>query len=199
MKKEEFRKFDFNFIANFDIKKLADKVSTLPENDFDGTKINSFLWNPTYQIAEVGFGDLSFLIKMAILTKKPLRPKVISKDKELWELVKPIVRYLEKTNPGKIHGTIVLSNLRAGHTVPEHRDYRHDSRDIDLLNFSNQTRRYHIPITTNKDSFFKNGDTTIHMKVGECWEINKGNIHSVRNDGPTDRINLIIDLVPDSI
>lgn len=199
MKKEKFREFDFNFIANFDIKKLADKVATLPEKDFDGTKVNSFLWNPTYQIAEVGFGDLSFLIKMAILTKKPLSPKVISKDKELWELVKPIVRYLEKNNPGKMHGTIVLSNLRAGLTVPEHRDYRHDARDYDLLNFSNQTRRYHIPITTNKDSFFKNGDTTIHMKVGECWEINKANLHSVRNDGTTDRMHLIIDLVPDSI
>lgn len=199
MKKKEFREFDFNFIANFDIKKLSDKVATLPEKDFDGTKINSFLWNPTYQIAEVGFGDLSLLIKIAILTKKPLNPKVISKDKELWDLVKPLVKYLEDLNPGKMHGTIVLSNLRAGHSIPEHRDYKHDSVDIDFLNFSNQTQRYHVVLTTNKDSFFTNGKTTINMKVGECWEINKGNVHSVRNDGQTDRMHLIIDLIPKGI
>jgi len=200
MKKEEFREFDFKFIANFNTKKLAEKVLSLPEKDFAvNTKINSFLWNPTYPIAAVGFGELSFLIKIAVLTKKPLNPKVISKDKELWELVKPIVKYLEKINPGKIHGTIGISNLQAGHAIPEHRDYNHDAKDADFLNFSNQTRRYHIPLITNKNSFFKNGDTTMHMKVGECWEINKGNIHSVRNDGPTDRMHLIIDLVPDSI
>jgi hypothetical protein len=199
MKKEEFREFDFNFIANFDIDKLSKKVSELPKEDFDGTKINSFLWNPTYQIAEVGFGDLSLLIKIAILTKKPLKPKVISKDKELWELVKPIVRYLEKMNPGKIHGTIVLSNLRSMHSIPEHRDYKHDSVDVDFLNFSNKTRRYHLVLTTNEHSFFTNGNTTISMKAGECWEINKGNVHSVKNEGDTDRLHLIIDLVPESI
>ncbi len=200
MKKEEFREFDFKFIANFDTKKLTEKVLSLPEKDFDvNTKANYFLWNPTYHIAEVGFGDLSLLVKIAILTKKPLKPKVVSKDKELWELVKPIVRYLEKINPGKIHGIIGISNLRAGHTIPEHRDYNNEAKDPDFLNFLNQTSRYHVPLTTNKNSLFTVGDTTMHMKVGECWEINKGNRHSVRNDGPTDRIHLIIDLVPDSI
>ena len=42
MKKEEFREFDFKFIANFNTKKLAEKVSSLPEKDFAvNTKINS--------------------------------------------------------------------------------------------------------------------------------------------------------------
>ena len=38
------------------------------------------------------------------------------------------------------------------------------------------------------------GDEIIQMKQGEIWEIDNANkVHSVNNDGNTDRIHLLID------
>jgi hypothetical protein len=199
MEKEEFKNFDFNFIANFDIEKLSKKVLTLPKEHFDGTKDNYFLWTSSYQIAEVGFGHLSTIIRQAIVNKKPLSPKIVSKDQELWDLVKPIARYLESINPGKIHGSIALSNLLPQTSIPEHRDYSDNSVSVDFLKYSKETKRYHIVLTTNEKTSFTNGNTKKFMKVGECWEINKSNLHSVRNDGLTDRIHLVIDILPKTL
>lgn len=57
-----------------------------------------------------------------------------------------------------------------------------------------KTKRIHIPITTNDMCNFIVGDETIQMKQGEIWEINNAyKLHSVNNDGDTDRIHLLID------
>ena len=34
------------------------------------------------------------------------------------------------------------------------------------------------------------------MKVGECWEINNSLLHSVENNGKTERIHLLVDILP---
>jgi hypothetical protein len=57
-----------------------------------------------------------------------------------------------------------------------------------------KTKRIHIPITTNDKCNFIVGDEIVQMKEGEIWEIdNAYKIHSVNNDGNTDRIHLLID------
>jgi len=57
-----------------------------------------------------------------------------------------------------------------------------------------KTKRIHIPITTNNKCNFMVGDEIIQMKQGEIWEIDNANkVHSVNNDGNTDRIHLLID------
>ena len=57
-----------------------------------------------------------------------------------------------------------------------------------------KTKRIHIPITTNDKCNFMVGDEIIQMKQGEIWEIDNANkVHSVNNDGKTDRIHLLID------
>jgi hypothetical protein len=56
------------------------------------------------------------------------------------------------------------------------------------------TKRIHIPITTNDKCNFIVGDEIVQMKKGEMWEIDNANkVHSVNNDGNTDRIHLLID------
>jgi len=51
----------------------------------------------------------------------------------------------------------------------------------------------HIPITTNRDvSFILDGET-LDMKPGECWYLNVNHVHSVSNNGKTDRVHLVID------
>lgn len=57
-----------------------------------------------------------------------------------------------------------------------------------------KTKRIHIPITTNDKCNFIVGDEIVQMKEGEIWEIdNAYKIHSVNNDGNTDRIHLLVD------
>jgi|694.fasta_scaffold01463_19 hypothetical protein len=57
-----------------------------------------------------------------------------------------------------------------------------------------KTKRIHIPITTNDKCNFIVGGETVQMKQGEIWEIdNAYKVHSVNNNGKTDRIHLLID------
>jgi hypothetical protein len=57
-----------------------------------------------------------------------------------------------------------------------------------------KTKRIHVPITTNDKCNFIVGDEIVQMKQGEIWEIDNANkVHSVINNGDTDRIHLLID------
>lgn len=57
-----------------------------------------------------------------------------------------------------------------------------------------ETFRYHLPIKTNPDVLFTVGGETKHLEKSLLWEIkNTDKIHSVVNNGNTDRIHLIID------
>lgn len=65
----------------------------------------------------------------------------------------------------------------------------------DVGNFLNSTRRIHLAVQTNDGCTFTVGKETMHIPTGELWEINNtGLIHSVHNNGDTDRIHLIVDV-----
>lgn len=69
------------------------------------------------------------------------------------------------------------------------------SAHTDRGEFLSKTRRLHIPISTNEGCIFIVDGKKQHMAEGEIWEINNTDkIHSVHNDGNTDRIHLIIDV-----
>lgn len=81
--------------------------------------------------------------------------------------------------------SIRLLNLKPGSVIKEHTDYN--------LGYEDGIFRIHVPITTNKDvHFFINSEEVI-MLPGECWYGNFNLPHSVRNDGQTDRIHLVMD------
>ena len=78
-------------------------------------------------------------------------------------------------------------NLPAKQKIPNHYDYGYY-----LLN----VHRLHIPIVTNDYvEFFLNGDV-VNMKTGSCYEVNNAREHGVSNNGATDRIHLIMDIIP---
>jgi hypothetical protein len=37
----------------------------------------------------------------------------------------------------------------------------------------------------------------VFMNAGECWEISNLRTHSAKNDGDTDRVHLIFDVIPE--
>lgn len=79
-----------------------------------------------------------------------------------------------------------LVRLKAGCSIAEHQD----------MNFSlTHSHRIHLPIVTNDQVLFTVGKETINMREGQLTEINNRRMHSVHNNGPDDRVHLILDYV----
>lgn len=112
--------------------------------------------------------------------------KVNDSQSVMRELVSPIIKSLESIHNGKV-GKCLFIKLPANKSVGEH---------TDKMDYLGAVRRHHIAITTNEDvTFFVNKESK-NMKVGECWEINNSLPHSVENNGSTDRIHLLLDILP---
>lgn len=87
--------------------------------------------------------------------------------------------------------TAILINLPAGASIGRHRDMNPVGKRFNLCH------RIHIPLITNEMCIFEIEGEEINMKQGEIWEIsNTIKMHSVRNEGSTDRIHLLIDYAP---
>jgi hypothetical protein len=96
-----------------------------------------------------------------------------------------IIESLEVISNGKV-GKALLARL-----TPHSQVYPHKDRGL-LFECS---RRFHIPITTNDQSYITVGATKLNMRQGECWEINNCATHSAQNLGKTDRVHLIVDII----
>ncbi|RYU83249.1 aspartyl/asparaginyl beta-hydroxylase domain-containing protein [Hymenobacter persicinus] len=81
--------------------------------------------------------------------------------------------------------SVRLMKLEAGAVIKPHHD--HD------LNFEQGEVRLHVPVTTNPQLKFYLEQERLVMQEGSCWYLNLARQHSVRNDGPTDRVHLVID------
>jgi quercetin dioxygenase-like cupin family protein len=81
--------------------------------------------------------------------------------------------------------SVRLLKLEKGAHIKPHRDYN--------LGYEDGNFRLHIPIATNPDMNFILDGQRIEMKVGECWYTNVNYVHSVSNNGVSDRVHLVID------
>ncbi len=55
--------------------------------------------------------------------------------------------------------------------------------------------RIHWVVSTNPLTFFEIDGRRLHFAAGEVWEVDNKKVHSVWNDGETDRIHVIVDYV----
>ncbi|MGY2046548.1 GNAT family N-acetyltransferase [Methylobacterium sp. JK268] len=78
-----------------------------------------------------------------------------------------------------------LMRLSAGSVIREH-------RDPDLA-FEDGAVRLHVPLRTHAGVDFRLNGTRVTMAAGTCWYLRLSDPHSVRNDGPGERIHLVID------
>ena len=81
--------------------------------------------------------------------------------------------------------SIRLLNLKTGSVIKEHTDYN--------LGYEDGIFRIHIPITTNESVHFFIDSDEVKMRPTECWYGNFNLPHSVRNEGETDRIHMVMD------
>lgn len=71
----------------------------------------------------------------------------------------------------------------------------------DLLELSDipddvrNTHRVHIPLVTNENCFFNEGNTVFRMRKGEIWFLDASRIHSVAVLSAEERIHLMLDFV----
>ncbi len=83
--------------------------------------------------------------------------------------------------------SIHIMSLPAGDVVNRHTDFE--------CGYEDGFFRIHIPIKTNKKVEFNLDDKKINMKCGEAWYANFNLPHSVKNEGNTIRIHLVIDCI----
>lgn len=106
--------------------------------------------------------------------------------------LKPILDVLtnlfeKKIGPGIISNAILVK-MESNTSIGRHKDE---------YEFFDKNHRIHIPIMTNDNCIFEVDGEELNMKVGDVWEINNfEKEHSVRNNGETDRIHLIVDWSP---
>ncbi len=94
-------------------------------------------------------------------------------------------KLIRKNGPGYFI-RIVLTRLAANSEITRHVD---DGESLKLCH------RIHVPIITNEECFFCVGESRIHMRAGEMWEINNRLVHYVENGGDQARVHLIQDFV----
>lgn len=85
---------------------------------------------------------------------------------------------------------VVISNT----VIIPHRDL------LELSELSNEVRnahRLHIPLVTNENCFFSEGNTVFRMRAGEVWFLDAAKIHSVASFSNAPRTHLIFDFVDD--
>ncbi|MGA7673652.1 MAG: aspartyl/asparaginyl beta-hydroxylase domain-containing protein [Rhizomicrobium sp.] len=80
-----------------------------------------------------------------------------------------------------------LMRLAPGSLIKEHRD--HD------LSVERGTVRIHIPIATNPGVEFELNRSRVVMKPGSAWYLRLSDPHRVANNGATDRVHMVVDLI----
>ena len=116
--------------------------------------------------------------------------------KELLEPIETFIRRqfeqtLKAKRLRKKHGRgyfirMILVKLLTNGSIPHH---------VDQGETLSKSPRMHLPIITNEQNLFSVGDSEVHMKAGELWEINNRREHVVVKRGSEDRIHLIVDYV----
>jgi aspartate beta-hydroxylase len=83
--------------------------------------------------------------------------------------------------------SVRLLKLPAGASIMEHRDTYHG--------FEYGQLRLHVPITTNPDVVMCIRGQKWHWPAGEAWYGDFGSLHEVHNNGPSDRVHLVVDVL----
>jgi hypothetical protein len=173
--------FNYKFQGNFDVSKIANLLSTYSDEWF-ANKDRQTIYQVHKETNSIFIYDHSNT--WSVGDRYDL--KINNSQLSMIELVSPIVKSLESIHNGKI-GKCLFIKLPAHKNVQEH---------VDDMDYLGAVRRHHIAITTNEDVFFFVNKEKKHMKVGDCWEINNSLFHGVENNGDTERIHLMLDILP---
>ena len=172
-------------IMNEDIKKLDINISMFLKDIV--SSMTSVDWlQDEFNRNEVTLKD-GRLCLLPYLISRPEQLVPSNNRNNLLKSIHPLIEFiLDKISGHKIiRGELV--NLLPGVSLVPH---------IDGYWFHKASRRIHIPITTNSNSMLTFDDRPYHLESGKVYEINNRIMHSGFNFGNTDRIHLILDMMP---
>jgi len=176
--------FKFNQEGNYDITQISDLISKFTSEWLEDTGRQD---GTIHHWRTVSYHLTWYPIKW--VPGQEYVPSFLCNNDELWELVSPIIKDLELKNKGKV-GRATLVNLPSMKLVTPHRD---------KALYTHIIKRFHIPIITNDDTWFSVDDQHVNMKLGECWRVNNKLLHGVYNFGSTDRVHLMVDIIPEEL
>lgn len=174
--------FCFKYISSYDISHISKHIS-----GFDSEwKINTSRQdqqNPVHKNTESYFilGNIGEWVP-----GKNILPINVCRDKQLWKMVRPIIRDLERFHAGVASSAMIVKLMSEKDVMPH----------IDESEYLKSVRRSHIAIKTNDSVIFHVDKETKNIKTGECWEINNSKTHFVENNSDEERVHLIIDVMP---
>lgn len=82
-----------------------------------------------------------------------------------------------------------LARFQPGGRLWEHVDYTELAPD-------DGTRRYHLPLKTEKDAILIADNNRTHLSAGSLWRIDPRGPHGIAHRGNQDRIHVIVDAIP---
>ena len=164
------------------------EISNIPSNVLENltNQIKFIDWNLSdFDRQEVTLVE-GRLCLLPFLISKADQLTTTSSRKKIWDATLPIIEFIKDILPeGKIiRGEVV--NLIPDRSLTPH---------LDVYWFHRESRRIHIPITTNDQCFLTFEDRQYHLPVGSIYEINNRIIHSAFNNGMTNRVHVILDIM----
>ena len=173
--------FTFNLAGTYNIDEIKKEILILDNEWYlDTTRQKTFQAHSHTKSYILNKVDIEWI------SENDFKTESFFSNKKLDNLCLEIVKDLEKKFDGKA-GQVLFINLPSTKEIYPH---------IDKGEYLEKVCRFHIPIFTNRFVSFKINNEVKKMAEGECWEINNMKTHSVENFGKTDRIHLLIDIMP---
>ena len=174
--------WNFKYIKDYDVAELKNKVLSLDEAIW--RKLDKLERQiPHFYVQPIFLMDFPMMWDG---TEYPLQSYLEGFD--FSQEVQNIITDLENHFDGRV-GRVLLLRLDA---------YREITLHVDAGYYLSVVHRCHIPLHTMEGVDFIVGDEKIHMKEGQCYEINNRHNHMVSNDSPKFRIHLLIDIIPNT-
>lgn len=176
--------FDFKFLGNLDVEQTIKNLHTFTEEQWEEESIRQRRFKTHSQTKSLCIiWDF-----MSLLSGKVGKLHEKNYKQLNFDLLKPqILSICEKHYGEGELLRVLIPKLQPQGIIPFHKD-----KGDTLIN----VKRIHIPLITNENIFFTVGETTKNLKVGEMWEINNQNRHSVANNSQEERVHLIVDYQP---
>ena len=184
----------YRHLGPADIGTITDLLTAMPESAWlegENLRRSLTLYRETHSIF---LKSVSAQLFGQILAERPLREADVEIQGQWGELVaetealiQQIIQYLGVEG---IVTRIQFARMKPGTKIQPHID-----QSLMLV----ASHRVHIPLTSNAGVTFTIDDQNCHFEPGEVFELNNRVVHSVVNDGETDRIHLIVDYLPDTV
>lgn len=182
-RKNKNLEFDFKFYKKFNISELRSKLLEIDDSfwKIDQTRQKKYTLHKDTECLNNTFFPLFYDDTLPIVVdKKNLLPKSIQNKTD------EIIAELENEFDGKVLNSSYIK-LFAGGVIPPH---------VDDIKYFQRVKRFQVCIYSNPYVYFNIGQTQLIFEEGDCYQINNTKWHSVYNEGKTDRINLIVDIMP---